>query len=82
MPTEQLYSDDERRRILTHRLNDILVRRMLAGFLHQELRIIRGVDIPAPLLVSALTDYVRAVDEHLIEAEALYAKVFREPGMS
>ena len=66
---------DERERIRTNLLGDHLVRKCLAGFLHQELRNVHGADIPSVELERALRQYVMSIDRYLELAEQLFDTV-------
>jgi hypothetical protein len=72
-----MITEDDKQRIRTHDLNDNIVRTMLSGYLHQELRNIHGIYLTPNALHRALDAYVRNVERALDEAVAMQRMGFR-----
>ena len=73
-------SPEQLRRIKTNDLNDELVRISLAGWLHQELRNIHGVEIDTQELFGAISEYVEAIPSKIALAADLVESGMRPRG--
>lgn len=73
-------SPEELRRIKTNDLNDELVRISLAGWLHQELRNLHGIDVNTQELFGAITEYIKAIPRGIATAADLIDSGMRPRG--